>query len=211
MMAGEPSDAVPGPVEHEDGEPTTMKAFWLMSDGRLVYVDSMLEDAKLREIRAWNTHVALSSWASELTRDNTVVRAKRAYKNLIDLCGAAGLVYGGDTFHNLYANYPLPSNRSPAITRGTGRFTEADVITGTITSGHDLMSHLQPLYAQYFELISSGSAPRNLLDRIDQLNAQWLVSEERSEITFAAEVKRSWILRAVVRFVLFLETVRVHH
>lgn len=41
-----------------------MKAFWLTSDGKLVYVTNMSEDMKFRTIRARNRSVALALWAT---------------------------------------------------------------------------------------------------------------------------------------------------
>lgn len=73
-----------------------------------------------------------------------------------------------------------------------------------IRNGSDLLLELQPLYTAYFTFLSDSSTSNVLDERVSLLGAQWLVQEDRSELQFSLNLRRNWIMRMVIRLVLFL-------
>lgn len=183
-----------------------MKAFWLTTDGRLVLVDRLCEDVKFRRLREKNLRVALSLWTANPELCGETMRASDvAHGNLLKICEeAARLSRGG--FHNLYAKYPLPVNADAEKDASSELlWVDEETIRKTeIRNGSDLLLELRPLYAAYFNFVSDNSTSDALNERVSLLGAQWLVLEERSELQFSLNLRRSWFMRTIVRLSLFL-------
>lgn len=183
-----------------------MKAFWLTTDGRLVYVDRPSEDIKFRYLRQQNMRVALSLWTTkpELCRQ-TLRASESAHDNLIKICGEAARLSQG-RFYNLYANYPLPINtdgkQDVSLDLPVGNEKEIDA--KEIRNGGELLLELQPLYTAYFRFITDNSTSDTLKERVLLLGAQWLVQEDCSELQFSLNLRRNWFTRMVIRLALFL-------
>lgn len=142
-----------------------MKAFWLTTDGRLVYVDRLSEDSKFRYLRQRHLRVVLSLWTTNPELCVHAIRASgSAHHNLIKIFGEAARLSQG-RFYNLYANYPLPTRRE-------GHWE--------VRNGGELLLKLQPLYAAYFSFITDNCTFKKLRKRVLLLGAQWLVQEDSS-------------------------------
>lgn len=187
---------------HQD----TLKAFWLTTNGRLVYVDRFSEDIKFRRLRQQNLRVTLSLWTTNPELCGQMIRAsKSAHGNLIKICGEAALLSRG-RFYNLYANYPLPINADGKedILLESHWVDEKDIKTKDIRNGGEFLLELQPLYTAYFSFIADNSTSDKLRDRVSLLGAQWLIHEDCSELQFSLTLKRNWFTRSLIRLALFL-------
>lgn len=205
MMTGElpdsrDSDRVGGVSMYD------MKAFWLTSDGKLVYVTNMSEDMKFRTIRARNRSVALALWAANPELCGPAMKAcASAYSNLIRVCTEAS-VYSSGRFYNLYATYPLPVHNDPdaRVVGDTDAFSEHTVYAVAIHHGEQLAKHLAVMYEKYFELMSDETNYGELSNRVDKLGARWLVDHDRNEAVFSVLVKRNWWTRLYVRLTMLI-------
>lgn len=185
-----------------------VKAFWLTTDGRLVYVDRLSEDIKFRRLRQRNLQVALSLWDTNPELCSRVMRdSGLAHGNLAKMCGEAACLSKG-RFYNLYANYPLPRNteggeQDLSLDLGS-RVNENDIALTEIRNGGELILELQPLYMAYFSFISDNSTSDVLRERVSLLGAQWLVQEDISELDFTLNLRNNWFTRMCIRIALFL-------
>lgn len=195
LMTDLPGDQSSG---HAGGAIT---AFWLTSDGRLVYVTNVAEDMKFRTIRARNRGLALALWTTnrELCGD-TMSACASAYSNLIQLCADASVCSGG-RFYNLYATYPLPVQDGGIDTRIRygAEFTERNVHAFDVHNGGQLANHLNAMYEKYFAFVFDETTSAELSGRVDRLDARWLVDHDRDEVEFSARVTRNWWTRLCVR------------
>lgn len=185
---------------------TDMKAFWLTTDGRMVFVDRLSEDIKFRYIRERNLRVALSLWATKRELCEQTMRASEvAHNNLIAICGEAARLSEG-RFYNLYAKYPLPINSDIAqnVALQALWVHENEIDTKEIWNGEELLIELQPLYTAYFSLITESSTCTKLKDRVSLLGARWLVQEDCSELQFSLNLSRNWFTRMIIWLALFM-------
>lgn len=183
-----------------------IKAFWLTTDGRLVYVDRLSEDIKFRLLRQQNLHVALSLWNTNPELCRRIMRdSGLAHNNLIRICGEAARLSKG-RFYNLYANYPLPMNTEGEqdLSLNCIWVNEKDITLKEIRNGGELILELQPLYTAYFSFISDNSTSNKLKERVLLLGAQWLVQEDISELHFSLNLRNNWFTRMSIRLALFL-------
>lgn len=183
-----------------------MKAFWLTSDGKLVYVTNMSEDMKFRAIRARNRNVALALWSSNPELCGPTMRAcAAAYSNLIRVCKEASVCSSGK-FYNLYAAYPLPVQdaQDPRAVSDTHAFSEHNVHAVEIHHGDQLSKHLGVMYEKYFEFMCNETNSGELSDRVDKLGARWLVDHDRNEVMFSVLVKHNWWTRLCVKLALLI-------
>lgn len=206
MMTGHLPDArdmdlACGPVTNG-----TMKAFWLTSDGKLVYVTNMSDDVKFRMIRARNLSLALALWAvnPELC-EPTMKAAASAYSNLIQICTEASVRSSG-RFYNLYATYPLPAKEYALAGGYTNVCHEHNVSAVEIYHGEHLAEHLRVMYETYFVFMSDNTTSAQLRDRVHKLGAGWLVDHDRNEAAFTMLVKRNWWTRLCVRLAMLIST-----
>lgn len=206
LMTGEESELCRRVYCDEMAYRRDMKAFWLTTDGRLVLVDQLCEDMKFRRLRQKNLLIALSLWTTDPELCGQTMRASKvAHGNLVTICGEAARLSRG-RFHNLYANYPLPVNVDAELNASSELvwLDEKTFQAREIRNGSDLLLELQPLYTAYFTFLSDSSTSNVLDERVSLLGAQWLVQEDRSELQFSLNLRRNWIMRMVIRLVLFL-------
>lgn len=191
---------------HAGGASNAMKAFWLTSDGKLVYVTDMSEDMKFRTIRARNRSLALALWTAnpELCGE-TMKACASAYSNLIRLCTDASLCSSG-RFYNLYATYPLPvqDDTDARVLGGADAFTERSVRAFDIHHGEHLVNHLNVMYERYFAFMADETTSAELSDRVDKLGARWLVDHDRNEAMFSTRVKHNWWTRLCVKLTMLV-------
>lgn len=181
----------------------TMKAFWLTSDGKLVYVTNMSDDVKFRMIRARNLSLALASWTVNPELCEPAMRsAAAAYSNLIQICTDARVCSSG-RFYNLYATYPLPV-KEHAVAGDTDVCHEHDVSAVEIYHGGHLADHLREMYETYFVFMSDNTTSSQLRDRVRKLEAGWLVDHDRNETAFTMLVKGNWWTRLCVRLAMLI-------
>lgn len=205
MMTSE----LPNDVDLErrcDRRHEALRAFWLTSEGDLVYVTSSSEDMKFRSIRARNRSVALSLWTSnpELC-GQTMRESASAYSNLIRICERASVSSNG-RFYNLYANYPLPVQGEPDELAGCELHVceERDVCGIEIRDGDQLLVYLSPIYEKYFDFITDQNNAVDLRDRVESLGARWLVEHDRNETLFTLRVKHNWFTRMCIRVTMLM-------
>lgn len=183
-----------------------IKAFWLTTDGRLVYVDRLSEDIKFRRLRLQNLRVALSLWTTNPELCGQGMRASGlAHGNLIGICGEAARLSKGN-FYNLYTKYPLPINTDGEknLSIEIMWVAEKTIASKEIRSGGELLLQLQPLYSAYFSFMKDTSASNELRERVVRLGAEWLVQQDCCEVESSLNLRRNWITRIVIRLALFL-------
>lgn len=172
-----------------------MKAFWLTVEGRLVYVDSLSEDLKFRSMRERNISRAMNTSESKMYSE-MMKASSSAHRNLMSICEQAASLSRG-RFYNLYARYPLP------IAKYETQVLQSESILGSddqmihateIQTGFALLNALEPLYVEYFKLLK-GEPCDGTLYKVSLLGAQWLVDQDRAEITFAEYVRHDWFTR----------------
>lgn len=205
MMTGELLDSRDS--DHARGASrNVMKAFWLTSDGKLVYVSNMSEDMKFRAIRARNRSVALSLWDTNPELCGPTMKAcASAYSNLIRVCQEASVCSGG-RFHNLYATYPLPvqDNHNARVESEAHELNEHTVCAVEIYHGEQLLKHLSVMYEKYFDFMANETNCGELSDRVDKLGARWLVDHDRNEVVFSVLVKHNWWTRLCVKLTMLI-------
>lgn len=206
LMAHEHAEMCSQVCSVMEADQPDMKAFWLTTDGRLVYVDRFSEDIKFRYLRRQNLRVALSLWTINPELCGQSMQASgSAHANLIRICGEAMTLSHG-RFYNVYARYPLPINinSEQADSFEVRGVHEKDIAAREIQNGQALLLELYPLYTEYFSFITDTSTVSKLKERVWLLGAQWLVQEDLSEVQFSLNLKRHWFARMLTRLALFL-------
>lgn len=182
-----------------------INAFWLLTDGRVVFVDEASEDHKLRNIRAKNLRNARKLWRADSNSCSHIIRAAgAAYEKFLRLCGEAAYSNGGNAcFYNTYATYPLATDHHDEETdlhetTYADELEERDVLCRDINTAHALLTLLDPLYQAYFDLMIRGG-DAVLKETVRCLGAEWLVEQERTELRIASEIAHHWFIRFLVR------------
>lgn len=184
-----------------------MRAFWLDIQGKLVCVDDIWEDIKLCHVRAQRLAFALSLWTKDPSLCSEAMNASgEAHKALFKICKEATEASGG-RFHNLYAHYPLTVD--PELEQFSSRVIEDGpndlrVKTKELKDGAALLFALEPLYVAYFNFLSKPSCHEDLNLKVKLLGAEWLVEQDRFELQFTQNLRRSWLLRLLVKACMLL-------
>lgn len=201
-------------VNNNEAHCTTINAFWLLTDGRLVLIDDIREEYKLRNIRAYNLRYTRDLWTTHPNSCATIIHtASLAYDAFIRICEEAVRLSVGDVcFHNVYATYPLAIvdqqhhtvDDKTNVRQQTVTVHERDVRCCDITTGCSLLASLDPLYHIYFDFILRGKSTKVLRESVGSLGAESLVDQERFELQIAYEIKHSWFARILVRVTMLL-------
>lgn len=140
-------------------------SFWLLSDGRLVFVNDNHEDFKLRNNRTLNVQAARELWRiGPAACDQTLRTARHAYDNLIRVCEEAVQSSNG-CFYNLYAQCLLAVQMCEAQTldsRAMCTTPKSDVRCHEISTGHTLTSALNLKYRRYFDYVLNDAGSSEL-------------------------------------------------